>query len=83
MSIFLPDSFCSFSRQGNSRRPAKTVSPQASTKGLGNGTKNMAKMLLHDRLANEFLYNFTESTEDITAEVRIITESEMFFNQRF
>lgn len=41
----------------------------------------MAKMLLHDHLANEFLYNFTENAEDITAEVRIIPETQMLFKK--
>lgn len=79
MNIFLPDSFCSFSRQANSHRPTKTASLEASAEGLRNGT-NMAKMLLHDCLANEFLYNFTENAENITAEVRIIPGTETFFS---
>lgn len=80
MNIFLPDSFCSFSTQGNSHTPTKAASPQASAEGLRNGTNNMAKMLLHDCLANKFLYSFTENAEDIRAEVRIIPETEMLFN---
>lgn len=72
MNIFLPDSFCSFSRQRNSRSPTKTASPQASARlGAEKWNKQHGQNAAADQVANKIFYNFTENAEDITAVVRI------------
>lgn len=81
MNIFLPDSFCSFSRQRNSRSPTKTASPQASAcLGAEKWNKQHGQNAAADQVANKIFYNFTENAEDITAVVRITPQTDFFSN---
>lgn len=83
MNIFLPDSFVLLhGREAATAQQRLPLPKPPPREGLGKGTNNMAKMWLHNRLTNEFHYNFTENPEDLSADVRIIPETEMLFSQK-
>lgn len=74
MNIFLPDSFYSVSRQGNSHRPTKTASLQASARELRNRKKKRGTNAAAWPSRKTVSLTISLATEAITVEVGITTE---------